>query len=75
MKLVVYSSHREAVSCSHARITGNLQLSGLIGTASHQDMQKIRIIVFFFLKIRYIGRLNFCYYLHYIPACKHFDHV
>ena len=47
MKLVVYSSHREAVSCSHARITGNLQLSGLIGTASHQDMQEIRIIVFF----------------------------
>jgi len=35
-----------------------LHLSGLIGTASHADMQKIRIMGFY-LKIGYIGSLKF----------------
>jgi hypothetical protein len=40
-----------------------LRLSGLIGTASHPDIQKIRIMGFS-LKTVYIGSLKFgCYYL------------
>jgi hypothetical protein len=51
-----------------------LYLYGLIVTASHRDMQKIRIIGFFL--IGYMGRLQFCcYYLQYVPASKPFDHV
>ena len=38
--------------------TVELHLSGLIGTTSHPDMQKIRIIGFFFFKIGYIGSLK-----------------
>jgi len=50
-------------------------LSGLIGTASHPDMQKMRIIGFFFLT-GYIGSLKFgCYYLQYVSASKPFDHA
>jgi hypothetical protein len=37
--------------------TVELHLSGLIGTASHPDMQKIRIIGFFF-ENGYIGSLK-----------------
>ena len=52
-----------------------LYLPGLIGTASHPNMQKI-LIIGFFLKEAYIGRLNFCcYYLHYVPLSKSFDHA
>jgi len=41
--------------------TAELHLSGIIGTENHSDMQKIRIIVFFFDS--YIGSLQFgCYY-------------
>jgi hypothetical protein len=55
--------------------TIELHLSGLIGMASHPDMQKIRIIGFF-LKTGYIGSMNFgCYYLQYVPACESFDHA
>jgi len=55
--------------------TIELYLSGLIGTASHTYIQKIRIIGFF-LKINYIGSLKFvCYYLQYVPASKLFDHA
>jgi len=39
--------------------TVELHFSGLIGTKSHPDMQKIRIIgFFFFFKISYIGILK-----------------
>jgi hypothetical protein len=55
--------------------TVELHLSGLIGTASHSDMQKIQIIGFFF-KIGYIFRFNFgCYYLQQVPAPKPSDHT
>jgi len=48
--------------------TVELHLSGLNGTANHPDMQKIQIIGFF-LKISYIGRLNFDkYYLQCGPG-------
>jgi len=52
-----------------------LYLSGLIGTVSHPNMQKIRIIGFFFE-----NRLHWqfeigCYYVHYVPAFKPFDHA
>jgi hypothetical protein len=40
------------------KITVEFQLSGLIGTASHPDMQKIWIIGFY-LKIGYIGNVKF----------------
>jgi len=54
--------------------TVELHLSGLIGTASHPDMQKIRNIGFS-LKIGYIGSEKFgCSYLQYVPAAKPFDH-
>ena len=55
----------------------DLHLSGLNGTASHQHVQKIWIIgFFFFLKIGYIGGLKFgCCYLQYVPASKPFDHA
>jgi len=47
------------------QITVELQLSGLIGKASHPDMQKTRIIGFSF-KIGYLNSLKFgCYYLQY----------
>jgi hypothetical protein len=50
-----------------------LHLSGLTGTASHPDVQKIRIIGFFF-EIGYTGSLKFgCYYLQNVPASKPFD--
>jgi len=57
-------------------IAVELHLLGLIGTASHSDVQKIRIIGSF-LAIGYIGRLKFgCYYLQYVvPASKPFDHA
>jgi len=52
-----------------------LHLSGLSGTASHPDMQKIRIIGFFF-EIKLHGSLKFgCYYLHYVPVSKPFDYA
>jgi hypothetical protein len=55
--------------------TVELHFSGLIGTAKHPVMQKIRIIGFFF-ENGYIGSLQFgCYYLQYIPASKPFDHA
>ena len=53
--------------------TLELHLSGLIGTASYPDMQKIRIIGFS-LNIGYNGSLQFgCYYLQYVTASKRFD--
>ena len=53
--------------------TVELLLSGLIGTASHPDMQKIRKIriIYFSLKISKFGY----YYLQYVPASKPFDHA
>jgi hypothetical protein len=52
-----------------------LHLSGLTGTASHPDMQKIRIIGFFLI-IKLHGSLKFgCYYLHHVPASKPFDYA
>jgi len=55
--------------------TAELHLSGLIGTPSPPDMQKIRIIGFS-LKIGYIGSFQFCcYYLQYVPASKLFDYA
>jgi hypothetical protein len=69
---------------SHYSVTGNtvlincvstieLHLSGLIGTASHPDMQKIRIIGVS-LKMSYNGSLKFgCYYLRHVPASKPID--
>jgi len=57
------------------RNTAELHLSALIRTASHSDMQTIRIIGFS-LKIGYIGSLKFgCSYLQYVPAAKYFDHA
>ena len=48
-----------------------IHLSGVIGTVSHPDKQKFRIIGFFFKKIGYIGSLWFdCYYLQYLPASR-----
>jgi hypothetical protein len=40
------------------RSTVELYLSGLIGTASQPDMQRIRIIGFFKIEICYIGSLK-----------------
>ena len=52
-----------------------LHLSGLIGTPSHLDMQKIPII-WYILEIDYIGSLKFgCYYLQYVPASNPFSHA
>jgi hypothetical protein len=52
--------------------TVELHLSGLVGTTSHPDMQKIRIIGFFIEK-DYIGNSKLgCYYLQYVPASKSF---
>jgi len=63
--------------CSYLFIyayTAELQLTGLITTASHSNMQKIRIIGFLF-ENRLHGSLKFgCYYLQYVPASKPFDH-
>jgi len=54
--------------------TAELHLSGLIGKPSHPDMQKIRIIGFFFRRYATMAVcLNFgCYYLQYVPASKPF---
>ena len=61
--------------CLTCRIAGALHLIGLIGTASYPDVQKIRIIGFFF-ENSYTGSLKFgCYYLHYVPASEPFDHA
>jgi hypothetical protein len=50
--------------------TAELHLSGLIGRASHQDKQKIRMIEFS-LKTVYIASLRFgCYCLQHVPASK-----
>ena len=58
-----------------SEIAVELRLPGLIGTASHPDVQKIRIIGSF-LETGYIGTLKFgCYYLQYVPASKPFDHA
>jgi len=55
--------------------TAELHLSGLIGTRSHLDMQKIPIIGFL-LEIGFIGSLKFgCYYLQYVPVSRPFDHA
>jgi hypothetical protein len=52
-----------------------LYLFGLIGAASHPDVQKIRIM-YFSLKVVLMGGLKFCcYYLQYVPVSKHFDHA
>ena len=46
-------------------------LSGKTGTASRPDLQKIRVIVFFF-ENGLLWQLKFgCYYLQYVP----FDHA
>jgi len=59
----------------HLVYRAELHLSGLIGTASHPDMQKIWIIGFF-LKIGYIGSVKFGrYYLEYAPASKPFNYT
>ena len=56
-------------------IAVELRLPGLIGTVSHPDVQRIRIIGSF-LEIGYIGPLKFgCYYLQYVPATKPFYHA
>ena len=48
-------------------LTTELHLSGLIGTASHPDMQKIWIIIFLFENMLHFGSMNFgCYYLQYV---------
>jgi len=61
--------------CAALRNTLEFHLSGLIGTASDPDTQKIRIIGFF-SEIGYIDGLKFgCYCLHYVPASKPFDHA
>jgi len=53
-----------------------LELSGLIGTASHPDTQKTRVTGLFSLKIGYIGSSKVgCYNLQYVPASKPFDHA
>ena len=55
--------------------TVELHLSGLIGTVSYPDMQKMQIIGFVF-KIVFIGSLKFgCCYLQYVPASKSVDHT
>ena len=55
--------------------TAELHLSGLIGTPSQLDTQKIPIIGVL-LEIGYIGNLNFgCYYLQYVPVSRPFDHA
>jgi hypothetical protein len=52
-----------------------LHLPGLIGTASHLDMQKIHVIGFF-LKTGNNGSLKFgCNYLQYVPASQPFNHA
>jgi len=52
----------------------NSAFKGLIATASHRDMQKIRKIGFFL--ISYMDSLQFgCYYLQYVPVSKPFDHA
>jgi len=44
--------------------TVELHLSELIWTVTHPDMQKIRIIKYFSLKIGFVDSLKFgCYYL------------
>ena len=53
--------------------TVEVHLSGLIGMTRHPDMQKIRIIGFFF-ENRHFFKLG-CYYLKYAPASKPFDHT
>jgi len=54
-----------------------LHLSGLIGMASYPDMQKIRIIGFFFENRLYwhfeVKLLLFLFT--YVPASKPFDHA
>jgi len=57
---------------AYTEILVELHLSGLIGTASHPDKQKMRIIGFFL--IGYIGSLKFNYW-QYVPASKPFDHA
>jgi len=57
-------------------VTVELHLTGLIETANHPDIQKIRIIWFFSLKTCYTGSLKFgCYYLEYVPESKSFDYA
>jgi len=52
-----------------------LHLSELIGTASHPNMQKIRIMDFS-LQIGLFCCLKFgCYSLQYVPASEPFAHV
>jgi hypothetical protein len=46
--------------------TAELHLSGLIGTASHSDMQKIRIIRFLSENMLHFGSKFGCYYLQYV---------
>ena len=48
LKLKQFYNKRSQGAANHNTITAELQLSGLIGTTSHSDMQKIRIIGFFF---------------------------
>jgi len=43
-----YQCHQYTRLSKNAHNTVELNLSGLIGTASHQNMQKIQIIGFFF---------------------------
>jgi len=54
-------------------LTVKLNLSRLIGKASHPDMQKCGLLDFS-LKIGYIGSLKFgCYYLDSVSASKSFE--
>jgi len=55
--------------------TVELYLSGLIGTVSHPDMQKIRIIGFLFENRLHWQFAIGCYYVQYVPASKPFDHA
>ena len=55
--------------------TVELHLLELIETASHPDMQKFRIIVFFFENRLHRQFEVSCYYLHYVPASKLIDHT
>jgi len=56
-------------------ITVKLYFSTLIGMVSHPDMQKIRIIRFFFDNRQHCSLKFGCYYLQYVSASKPFDHA
>jgi hypothetical protein len=51
--------------------TVDLHLSGIIWTPSHPDVQKIRLIGFFFENSLQLAVGNFgCYYIQHVPSSK-----